>query len=85
MQKIAQYFLLGVICIQKQLLLYCCTFQELTDKKYQSYKKSTSSMELIRQAIMDNDFMKKLEEGQIKVLFVYLLISKFLKKVILIL
>ena len=42
-------------------------------------------MELIRQAIMDNDFMKKLEEGQIKVLFVHLLISKFLKKVILIL
>lgn len=42
------------------------TLQELTDKKYQSYKKSSASMELIRQAIMDNDFMKKLEEGQIK-------------------
>merc|ERR1719295_1980825 len=42
------------------------TLQELTAKQFQSYKKSSAAMQLIRAAIMDNDFMKKLEEAQIK-------------------
>ena len=44
-------------------------YQELTAKQFQSYKKSSAAMQLIRAAIMDNDFMKKLEEAQIKVNF----------------
>ena len=41
--------------------------QELTQKTFSEYKKSQVSMDLIRGAIMDNDFMKNLETSQIKV------------------
>jgi len=42
------------------------SLQELTQKTFSEYKKSQVSMDLIRGAIMDNDFMKNLETSQIK-------------------
>ena len=39
----------------------------LTTKTFPSYAKSDSAQDLIRAAIMDNDFMKNLETSQIKV------------------
>ena len=43
------------------------SLQDLTTKTFPSYAKSDSAQELIRAAIMDNDFMKNLETSQIKV------------------
>ena len=43
------------------------SLQDLTTKTFPSYKKSERAGELIRGAIMDNDFMKHLESSQIKV------------------
>ena len=43
------------------------SLQDLTTKTFPSYKKSERAGELIRAAIMDNDFMKNLETSQIKV------------------
>ena len=43
------------------------SLQDLTTKTFPSYKKSERAGELIRGAIMDNDFMKHLETSQIKV------------------
>ena len=43
------------------------SLQDLTTKTFPSYKKSERAGELIRGAIMDNDFMKNLETSQIKV------------------
>ena len=43
------------------------SLQDLTTKTFPSYKKSDKAQELIRAAIMDNDFMKNLESSQIKV------------------
>ena len=45
------------------------SLQDLTTKTFPSYKKSDKAQELIRAAIMDNDFMKNLESSQIKVRF----------------
>lgn len=42
------------------------SLQELTNKTFPEYKKSQVSQDLIRGAIMDNDFMKNLEFSQIK-------------------
>merc|ERR1711936_599779 len=42
------------------------SLQDLTTKTFPSYKKSERAGELIRAAIMDNDFMKNLESSQIK-------------------
>ena len=42
------------------------SLQDLTTKTFPEYKKSARSCELIRSAIMDNDFMKNLESSQIK-------------------
>jgi len=42
------------------------SLQDLTSKTFPEYKKSAASQELIRSAIMDNDFMKNLESSQIK-------------------
>jgi len=42
------------------------SLQDLTNKTFPSYKKSDKAQELIRAAIMDNDFMKNLETSQIK-------------------
>merc|ERR1712106_480625 len=42
------------------------SLQDLTQKTFPSYKKSEKAQELIRAAIMDNDFMKNLETSQIK-------------------
>eukprot|EP00092_Neocalanus_flemingeri_P014651 GFUD01015813.1.p1 GENE.GFUD01015813.1~~GFUD01015813.1.p1 ORF type:complete len:680 (+),score=166.60 GFUD01015813.1:294-2333(+) len=42
------------------------SLQDLTTKTFPSYKKSDKAQELIRAAIMDNDFMKNLETSQIK-------------------
>merc|ERR1719392_251546 len=42
------------------------SLQDLTTKTFPSYKKSERAGELIRGAIMDNDFMKNLETSQIK-------------------
>jgi len=42
------------------------SLQDLTAKTFPSYKKSDKAQELIRGAIMDNDFMKHLETSQIK-------------------
>merc|ERR1719219_2724260 len=42
------------------------SLQDLTTKTFPSYKKSERAGELIRGAIMDNDFMKHLETSQIK-------------------
>ena len=50
--------------LHKLILL---VLQELTQKTFSEYKKSQVSMDLIRGAIMDNDFMKNLETSQIKV------------------
>jgi len=41
------------------------SLQDLTAKTFPSYKKSDKAQELIRGAIMDNDFMKNLETSQI--------------------
>ena len=41
--------------------------QELTQKTFSEYKKSQVSQDLIKSAIMDNDFMKNLDVSQIKV------------------
>ena len=43
------------------------SLQDLTQKTFPSYKKSDKAQELIRGAIMDNDFLKNLETSQIKV------------------
>ena len=43
------------------------SLQDLTTKTFPSYAKSDKAGELIRAAIMDNDFMKNLETSQIKV------------------
>ena len=43
------------------------SLQDLTTKTFPSYKKSERAGDLIRGAIMDNDFMKHLETSQIKV------------------
>ena len=43
------------------------SLQDLTTKTFPSYKKSDKAQDLIRGAIMDNDFMKNLETSQIKV------------------
>ena len=43
------------------------SLQDLTTKTFPSYKKSDKAQDLIRAAIMDNDFMKNLETSQIKV------------------
>ena len=43
------------------------SLKDLTTKTFPSYKKSDKAQELIRSAIMDNDFMKNLESSQIKV------------------
>ena len=43
------------------------SLKDLTTKTFPSYKKSDKAQELIRSAIMDNDFMKNLETSQIKV------------------
>jgi len=42
------------------------SLKDLTTKTFPSYKKSDKAQELIRSAIMDNDFMKNLETSQIK-------------------
>jgi len=42
------------------------SLQDLTSKTFPEYKKSQTSQDLIRAAIMDNDFMKNLESSQIK-------------------
>jgi len=42
------------------------SLQDLTSKTFSEYKKSQASQDLIRGAIMDNDFMKNLESSQIK-------------------
>merc|ERR1719464_278527 len=42
------------------------SLQDLTTKTFPEYKKSPASCDLIRSAIMDNDFMKNLETSQIK-------------------
>jgi len=42
------------------------SLQDLTTKTFPSYAKSDSAQDLIRAAIMDNDFMKNLETSQIK-------------------
>ncbi|XP_050394638.1 cGMP-dependent protein kinase 1 isoform X4 [Patella vulgata] len=42
------------------------TIQELTKKTFRKHSKNNSSKELIRQAILDNDFMKNLDMGQIR-------------------
>merc|ERR1719400_329114 len=42
------------------------SLQDLTTKTFPSYKKSDKAQELIRGAIMDNDFLKNLETSQIK-------------------
>jgi len=42
------------------------SLQDLTNKTFPEYKKTTVSCDLIRSAIMDNDFMKNLENSQIK-------------------
>jgi len=42
------------------------SLQDLTTKTFPSYKKSDKAQDLIRAAIMDNDFMKNLETSQIK-------------------
>lgn len=42
------------------------SLQDLTTKTFPEYKKTTTSCDLIRSAIMDNDFMKNLETSQIK-------------------
>ena len=44
------------------------SLKDLTTKTFPSYKKSDKAQELIKSAIMDNDFMKNLESSQIKVL-----------------
>ena len=51
------------------------SLQDLTQKTFPSYKKSDKAQELIRGAIMDNDFLKNLENSQIKVGKSYLLNS----------
>lgn len=48
------------------------SLQDLTTKTFPSYKKSDKAQELIRAAIMDNDFMKNLESSQIKVSSVHI-------------
>jgi len=42
------------------------SLKDLTTKTFPSYKKSDKAQELIKSAIMDNDFMKNLESSQIK-------------------
>ena len=42
-------------------------WQDLTSKTFSEYKKAAGSQDLIRNAIMDNDFLKNLETSQIKV------------------
>lgn len=42
------------------------TLQDMTTKVFQEFKKEERSRKLIKQAIMDNDFMKNLESAQIK-------------------
>jgi len=42
------------------------SLQELTQKTFSEYKKSQVSQDLIKSAIMDNDFMKNLDVSQIK-------------------
>jgi len=42
------------------------SLKDLTGKTFSEYKKAPGSQELIRGAIMDNDFMKNLETSQIK-------------------
>jgi len=42
------------------------SLQDLTNKSFPEVKKSQASQDLIRNAIMDNDFMKNLESSQIK-------------------
>merc|ERR1739844_556849 len=42
------------------------SLQDLTTKTFPSYQKSDKAQELIRGAIMDNDFLKNLENSQIK-------------------
>jgi len=42
------------------------SLQDLTSKTFPSYKKSEKARELIRMAILDNEFMKHLENSQIK-------------------
>jgi len=42
------------------------SLQDLTTKTFPSYQKSESASQLIRNAIMDNEFMKHLENSQIK-------------------
>jgi hypothetical protein len=41
--------------------------QDLTTRTFPEYKKSQKCQDLIRAAILDNDFMKNLETSQIKV------------------
>ena len=41
--------------------------QDLTTRTFPEYKKSEKCQDLIRAAILDNDFMKNLETSQIKV------------------
>ena len=43
------------------------SLQDLSQTTFPSYKKSDKAQELIRGAIMDNDFLKNLETSQIKV------------------
>ena len=43
------------------------SLQDLTTKTFPSYKKSDKAQDLIKSAIMDNDFLKNLETSQIKV------------------
>ncbi|VVC26741.1 cGMP-dependent protein kinase, N-terminal coiled-coil domain,RmlC-like jelly roll fold,Cyclic nucleotide- [Cinara cedri] len=42
------------------------TIQELSQKKFPTYPKNDKSRELIKSAILDNDFMKNLESTQIR-------------------
>jgi len=42
------------------------SLQDLTTKTFPEYKKASRSCDMIRSAIMDNDFMKNLETSQIK-------------------
>jgi len=42
------------------------SLQDMTTKTFQEFKKDERSRKLIKQAIMDNDFMKNLESAQIK-------------------
>ncbi|XP_062927668.1 cGMP-dependent protein kinase 1 isoform X3 [Mobula hypostoma] len=44
----------------------CLSFQDLTRQSFRRYAKSERSKELIKEAILDNDFMKNLELSQIQ-------------------